>query len=448
MLITFPNSRRRVLLSLIGLISIAAIACGADDTLTPVGSTSGNLASSSTNSPSEVTRATDAPGPAVSDAIDASTSNAEFVDVQLLGDLDDVERQISNSLQRVWRTDWSKRIINLGTVLSGGVPRDGIPPIDNPRNESVADAPGWLDPDEPVIAVEINGDARAYPLNILLRHEIVNTEIGGEPVAVTYCPLCNSSLVFKSTIDGVDHRFGVSGLLRNSDLIMWDDKTQSWWQQLTGDAIVGEYVGRRLVQVPAQVVSWKVFADEFPGGQVMERPGSRGSYDNTPYTGYDDPDNEPFLFRGTTDPRANPIDRVSAIDIGSGPIAYHFNFLSENPVVNDVIGDTPLVIFFDNGTESAFRSRRQNGEFATVGSSTTFRRDLGDRVLTFAAVDGVIRDDQTGSTWSRFGKAKAGELAGEELLPVLHGDHFWFAWAAFKPDTRLIKSIDQISADS
>ncbi len=377
---------------------------------------------------------------------DTTTDNAAFVDVELLGDLDSTERRIANGLQRVWQTNWNQRIINLGSVLSGGVPRDGIPPIDNPRYESTADAPKWLDPEEPVIAVEINGDAAAFPLNILLRHEIVNTEIGGEPVAVTYCPLCNSSLVFKSTIDGVKHRFGVSGLLRNSDLIMWDDKTQSWWQQLTGDAIVGDYVGRRLVQVPAPVVSWETFASEFPDGRVMDRPGSRGSYENTPYTGYDDSSNKnPFLFRGTVDPRAAAIDRVSAIDIGSGPVAYHFDFLSENPVVNDVIGDTPIVILFDNGTESAFRSNTQRGEFATVGSSTTFLRELDGQLLTFSAVDGVIKDDQTGSTWSRFGKASAGELAGEELLPVLHGDHFWFAWAAFKPDTSLIKSIDQLS---
>ena len=382
----------------------------------------------------------------MSSGTDTSTDNAAFVDVELLGELDNVERNISNGLKRVWETNWNRRIINLGSVLSGGVPRDGIPPIDNPRYESTADAPGWLDPEEPVIAVEINGDAAAFPLNILLRHEIVNTEIGGEPVAVTYCPLCNSSLVFKSTIDGVKHRFGVSGLLRNSDLIMWDDKTQSWWQQLTGDAIVGDYVGRRLVQVPAQVVSWGTFANEFPDGRVMDRPGGRGSYENTPYTGYDDSNNtDPFLFSGTVDPRAAAIDRVSAIDIGSGPVAYHFDFLSENPVVNDVIGDTPVLILFDNGTESAFRSNIQRGEFATVGSSTTFLRDLDGRLLTFSAIDGVIKDDQTGSTWSRFGKANAGDLAGEELLPVLHGDHFWFAWASFKPDTSLVESIDQLS---
>ncbi len=433
---TFLKSRRRLLLSSVALISVAAIACG------------GDYASSAASSPAQPATlgGFPAPGAAVSSDPAAFADNAAFVDVELLGPLGKTEQRIANSVKRIWTTNTGRRIVNLTSIISGGVPRDGIPPIDNPRYESVTEPPDWLDDEEPVISVEINGDARAFPLNILLRHEIVNTEIGGEAVTVTFCPLCNSSLVFKSTIDGVKHRFGVSGFLRNSDLIMWDDKTQTWWQQLTGDAIVGDYVGRRLFQVPAQVVSWDTFASEFPNGLVMDRPGGRGSYENTPYTGYDDADNEdPFLFLGTPDPRANAVDRISAIDIGSGPVAYHFDFLSKYPVVNDVIGDTPVLILFDNGTESAFRSARQRGEFATVGSSTTFTRDLNGRVLTFSAIDGVIKDDQTGSTWSRFGKAKAGELAGEELLPVLHGDHFWFAWAAFKPDTTLIKSIDQLS---
>jgi hypothetical protein len=138
---------------------------------------------------------------------------------------------------------------------------------------------------------------------------------------------------------------------------------------------------------------------------------------------------------------------VSGIDLGTGPVAYHFDFLQHNPVVNDVIGDTPLVIFFDNETESAFRSSIQRGEHSTVGSSATFNRDLHGRLMTFEARDGQIRDIETGSTWTRFGNAIAGELSGHELLPIIHGDHFWFAWAAFKPDTRLIESASQLTAE-
>ncbi|MGQ9851612.1 MAG: DUF3179 domain-containing (seleno)protein [Aggregatilineaceae bacterium] len=98
----------------------------------------------------------------------------------------------------------------------------------------MAVAQEWLQPQSPVVAVSVNGSARAYPLAIMTRHEIVNDTLGGVPVAVTFCPLCNSAIVFERTVEGQVLRFGVSGLLRNSDLIMWDDATQSWWQQFTG----------------------------------------------------------------------------------------------------------------------------------------------------------------------------------------------------------------------
>ncbi len=299
-----------------------------------------------------------------------------------------------------------------------------------------------------MISVEINGEARAFPLNVLISHEIVNTTVGGVPVAITYCPLCNSSVVFRATIDGERHRFGVSGFLRNSDLIMWDRATESWWQQFTGEAIVGDYVGRQLDIVPAQVVSWDAFIAEYPDGQIMNRPNNDPQYRDPPYTGYDGtvPGNDPFLFDGAIDRRAHPVDRVSAIDLGTGPVAYHFAFLRQNPIVNDVIGDTPVVIFFDNETESAFKSSAVRDKYSTVGSSTTFNRELRGQLLTFETRDGDIRDIETGTTWTRFGKAIKGELSGHELEPIIHGDPFWFAWAAFKPDTRLIESTSQLTA--
>ena len=141
-----------------------------------------------------------------------------------------------------WKTDFSKSIIDLDLVVSGGVPRDGIPPIDNPRFQPVGSVV-HLSPNSPLVAVNVAGDARAYPLEVLTRHEIVNDVVGEIPVAVTFCPLCNSALVYDRRVDGETLRFGVTGNLLNSDLIMWDDATESWWQQLTGYAIVGEYSG-------------------------------------------------------------------------------------------------------------------------------------------------------------------------------------------------------------
>ena len=158
------------------------------------------------------------------------------------------------------------------------------------------------------------------------------------------------------------------------------------------------------------------------------------------------PDDARRLFDGAIDRRAHPVDRVSAIDLGTGPVAYHFAFLQQNPIVNDVIGDTPVVIFFDKETESAFKSSVLRDEYSTVGSSAIFNRELRGQLLTFETRDGDIRDIETGTTWTVFGKAIKGELSGHELEPIIHGDPFWFAWAAFKPDTRLIESTSQLTA--
>ena len=140
------------------------------------------------------------------------------------------------------------------------------------------------------------------------------------------------------------------------------------------------------------------------------------------------------------------VERVSAVDIGSGPAAYAFSFLNEFPVVNDLLGDTPVAIFFDDKTESAFARAASDERVNTVGSSTMFFRDLDDRVLTFAQQsDGSIIDNETGSTWDRFGLAVSGALQGQELVPVIHGDHFWFTWSAFKPETRLVRALDDLN---
>jgi Protein of unknown function (DUF3179) len=131
-----------------------------------------------------------------------------------------------------WRTDFSRHSVPLGEFISGGPPRDGIPPIDEPKPVPVRDADQWLDGREPVLVVEVAGAVRAYPVQILVWHEIVNDELAGRPIAVSYCPLCNSSLVFAREVDGVGVlRFGTTGNLRHSDLVMWDDRTESWWHR-------------------------------------------------------------------------------------------------------------------------------------------------------------------------------------------------------------------------
>ncbi|MFQ5875457.1 MAG: DUF3179 domain-containing protein, partial [Dehalococcoidia bacterium] len=186
-------------------------------------------------------------------------------------------------------------------------------------------APFWLADNEPVISFELNGDARAYPIQVLIWHEVVNDVVGGVPVVVTFCPLCNTALAFERTLNSTVHDFGTSGMLRFSDLIMYDRQTQTWWQQIGGEAIVGELTGTRLKQLPASIVSWKAFRTSFPGGQVLSRDtGFARDYGRNPYTGYDDVNKPPFLFVGPEDDRLRPVDRVVTVSIGDEAAAYPF----------------------------------------------------------------------------------------------------------------------------
>ncbi len=204
---------------------------------------------------SETAGSSPAPAPAPSTApprLD-ETSPVVVERVELLSD------EAPLFLTRGWRTDFSRHSVPFDEIMSGGPPRDGIPPIDNPKFIDVSDPPSYMKENEPVISVEINGDARAFPLALLISHEIVNDEIGGVPVTITYCPLCNTAIAFDRRVGDRVLDFGTSGNLRNSDLVMWDRQTQSWWQQITGDAIVGELTGTKLTLIPAPLVSWSAF---------------------------------------------------------------------------------------------------------------------------------------------------------------------------------------------
>lgn len=343
-----------------------------------------------------------------------------------------------SNLVRVWeKTDFCQFQEGVfDEILSGGVPRDGIPPIDDPEYEPIQIAAEWLQPQSPVIAFEWNGIARAYPLAILTRHEIVNTFYGDDAVAVTFCPLCNSAVVFDRTVDGEVFRFGVSGLLRHSDLIMWDDVTQSWWQQFTGEGIVGEYTDHLLTILPAHVVGFGAFVEQFPEGEVLSRRGR--SYGSNPYVGYDT-NPQPFLFQGQPDTRLFPTERVLAALIAGEAVAYPFPLLAHRGVINDTIGGFDVVAFWQPGATSAL-DRGSIDDSRDVGMAALYNRELDGEVLTFSlGEDGVIRDDQTGSAWNVFGTAIDGELSGSQLQQELAFPHFWFSWAAFRPETRLYR---------
>ncbi len=337
-----------------------------------------------------------------------------------------------------WRTDFARATVPASEFDNGGPGKDGIPAIEHPQFVPVAQAT-FLDPREPVIAFGLNGDVRAYPVEILVWHELVDDVVGGEPVLVSYCPLCNSAVVFKRTLNGTVYDFGVSGLLRNSDMVMFDRQTESWWQQITGEALVGSLAGSKLAFLPAETISFADFRTAHPDGTVLSRDtGYSRDYGRNPYVSYDDPNSETgtFLYHGPVDHRLSVVERVVALDLNGDAVAYPFSRLQGHPVVNDRVGGTPIVVFYRKGTLSPL-DRRSITDSKDIGAGVVFERTLDGQRLTFEPRGTAFRDGETGSTWDITGRATAGPLAGKQLAPVVHGNDFWFAWAAFKPDTRV-----------
>jgi hypothetical protein len=221
---------------------------------------------------------------------------------------------------------------------------------------------------------------------------------------------------------------------------MYDRRTESWWQQATGEAIAGEFTGKRLDFRPASIVSWEDFKSAHPDAKVLSREtGYSRSYGQNPYAGYDDVDNSPFLYNGPKTPGTlPPMARVITVDSGSEAVAYPYDVLRRERVVNDIVGGKPVVVLWEPGTASAL----DEGAVAAgrdVGSAGVFSRTLDGRILTFRSEGGRIVDEQTGSRWSPLGRALEGELTGQQLELIVNIDHFWFSWAAFRPDTRVYK---------
>jgi len=225
----------------------------------------------------------------------------------------------SDRFERAWpNTDFSQLAVDLGEVISGGPPRDGIPAILDPAFIPASDETR-LDAREPVMMyVPDSGSARAYPIRYLM-HEIVNDVVEGRPIAVTFCPLCNTDMVFDGRLDGQSLTFGVSGLLRHSDMIMYDHQTESWWQQALAEGIAGEMTGRKLTQLPAWMENWATFREAHPDVLVLDEPNWRRSYGTNPYRNYDT--TRPFLYSGEDPPHGiPPLERVVRVGDRAWPL--------------------------------------------------------------------------------------------------------------------------------
>jgi len=334
---------------------------------------------------------------------------------------------------QVWSTDFGRHSVTLSQFQDGGPPRDGIPPIDHPKPVPLAVGDGFLTAREPVIAVDIAGQARAYPEQILVWHEIVNDNLGGVPITVSYCPLCNSAIVFDRRVGHRTLTFGTTGKLRNSDLVMWDRQTQSWWQ------LVGRYTATTLRPLDSQVLSWAQFKTSYPHGTVLSRDtGFKRPYGSNPYPSYDTvPATQPSFYSGHVDPRLPALERVVAVFAGEQAVVVPFSTLVRRPVIVGSLAGRPLVVLYAPGVVSALDA----GTIARsrdVGTAGAFDPVAGGRTMRFfPAGQGLFRD-QTGTTWNIAGRALAGPLRGMQLRPLRHDEQFWFALAAFLPHARLL----------
>ncbi|ABL81595.1 hypothetical protein Noca_2086 [Nocardioides sp. JS614] len=330
-------------------------------------------------------------------------------------------------------------LIDVEDLMSGGPPPDGIPAIDHPVFEPVADV-DWLKPDEPVMSLTVSGVTKAYPIRIMTWHEIVNDRLGGVPVAVTYCPLCNSGVAFERTVRGHVTTFGTSGLLYADNLVMYDRLTESLWPQLTGQASVGTLTGTQLMSIPMGTVGWAQFRAEHPDAVVLSRTtGYERPYGSNPYFRYDDPGSDPlFEVPGGTDARLPAKTRVVGVGDGEQAVAIRRDLLAQTGVQHVTLGSERVVLWHVAGQRSALDTAAIP-EGQEIGTVAAFEASAAGRPLDFVdAEDGTFRDEQTGSSWNVFGRAADGPLRGQQLRAIAYQDTFWFAWVAFQPETALI----------
>ena len=329
-------------------------------------------------------------------------------------------------------------LVDPSTMVSGGPPPDGIPAIDAPLFERASEI-SWLSDDEPVLSLQVGDETRAYPVRIMIWHEIVNDLVGGVPVAVSYCPLCNSALTFDRRVADRVLSFGTSGLLYRSDLVMYDRQTESLWPQLELGAVAGHLTGTQLDTIPTVTIAWSDFLAAHPAAWVLsQQTGYNRPYGSNPYVGYDDVDSDPFLFDGEVPDQLPAMARVVGLGPVGDPVAIPFDVLAAQSVVAEQVDGREVVVWLQPGLRSPLDTQELD-EGRPVGAAAAFEPEWDGQSLTFRP-DGErsFVDAETGSTWNVLGRATSGPATGAQLQPVQHVDTFWFAWSAFRPETRVV----------
>jgi len=314
-----------------------------------------------------------------------------------------------------------KHIVPLDQIVSGGPPPDGIPSIDSPKFISIDDGNKFLADSDKVVGVKINGDVRAYPLQILVWHEIVNDNVGGIPVAITYCPLCFTNQVFSRTVNNTILEFGTSGKLYNSNLVMYDRSINSLWSQALGEGIVGKYAGIKLQKLPFDVAYWKDWKQLYPQSKVLSKDtGSARPYGADPYGDYyTSPD---ILFPiSNRDSRLGLKEIVVGLENGLYK-AYKLQDIEKLKVINDQLNNNSITLF------SLYPIMARVFDSSVNGQSLIFQYNFTNNSFS---------DKQTGSQWNFDGISVEGPLKGKQLSRLPFDEGYWFEWVAFHPATKI-----------
>lgn len=353
--------------------------------------------------------------------------------------------QNPRGVEYVWKTDTTNRNVELSEIIML-LPQESFPIIDFPAFVGKDEGMGMFFEHEPVISVEVNGRAKAYPLNMLTMHEMSNDTLGGVPILPTYCPLCNASVVFDRRFNnkGKDYilEFEVSGMLRKSDMVMFDRQTETWWQQLMGYGIVGDFAGESLDIIPSLVLSVNEFFTRYPDGQILSTAtGTKAEdrYGHNPYVSYDSIGNNPyarFFDSEDVDSRLPAMERVIDIRVGDDFKVYPWTKIAEKGVLHDHFKGTDVVFFHKEGMVSAMDAAEIENS-RDIGSVSAFTPYVDETKLDFEKKGDWFKDKQSGSRWDITGRCLKGKYKGKQLMIEPHGSHFAFAWLAFHPDSEI-----------
>jgi len=313
-----------------------------------------------------------------------------------------------------------------GHLVSGGIGPDGIRALNNPPRISGAAMPSaLLDPADLVEGVVIDGQAMAFPVKLLNWHEIINDVVGGVPLALSYCPLTGTGIGFDRRLSVGEAQFGVSGLLCDNNLVMFDRTSTSLWPQMDFTAIRGDLLGEELEQIQVYEMPWGEWLDLHPTTGVVSlgELGSVIDYDRYPYDTYYTNTRVSFPLRNPLDTREHPKTRVHGIRSGDEAKAWMIEAMN-GAVINDSVGGDPVVVLGHAGFNYAVSYLRVvDGETRTFELSRTW--------------EPLLRDIETGTEWDIHGLAVSGPDAGSQLTPTESYIGFWFAWAAYHPGSEL-----------